>query len=83
MSDTITIRVSSFASGCLRGVLCERIADVERHRRVAGHLYTQEGAEATETVLRQMRECLTAVEDARLAYVGLTRDDPRAKVLLA
>ncbi|WP_156938172.1 hypothetical protein [Mesorhizobium sp. WSM3626] len=81
-SDRIAIHVSTFAGACLPGVIRERLRQVEQHRSVAGHLYAPQDIEAVEAFVTQLRECLTAAEDALLTSVGLTRDDPRAKVLL-
>lgn len=69
-SDTITIQVGIFASGCLPELLARRIREVEQHKRIAAHHYSLEQAVEIETFLEQLRECLEAISAARASCVA-------------
>lgn len=69
MSDNISITFTVWDAGCLSGVLQQRIAEAERHRRISVERhsgnYSAEDLKMVDDFIAQMKGCLAAVQVAR------------------
>lgn len=70
MTD-VTLTLTLFSASCLPGLLSKEIASVERHQRVCAPLDRTQEAFIDE-YLCQLRNCLTEIERAKRAALGLS-----------